>query len=382
MMNPVYLDNAATTRVAPEVLEAMLPFLTEVYGNPSSPHRLGEPARRAVGIARGQVADFLGAAPAEIVFTGSATEANHTAVLGALAIRAGRRRIVTTRVEHPASMLLFDHLERQGYEVVRLPVEADGTLRFDRLAEAIDRDTALVSVMWANNETGVVLPVGLAASLAERAGALFHTDAVQAAGRLPVGVQKIRPDFLSLSAHKLHGPKGIGALYVKRGVPLPPLLFGHQERRRRGGTENVPAIVGLGEACRLAADTLPDVAGRVRTLRDHLEAGVTRALPWVRVNGHRIARVPTTSNLCFDGQDGEAVLMRLDRAGVAVSAGSACSAGGGEPSHVLTAMGLDARRAGASLRFSLSRYTTLADIEAVLDRLPEAVGIPAAACAL
>lgn len=375
----VYLDNNATTPLAPEVREAMLPHLFERFGNPSSPHAAGMAAKQAVGKARGQVAGLIGAKSAEILFTASATEANHAALLGVLRALAeqgsARRHLVTTAVEHPSSLMLARDLERQGWRVTVLPVDAAGVIGLDALRAAITDDTALVSVMWANNETGAVMPVAAAADLARARGALFHSDAVQAAGRLPVDVDAAGADLLTLSAHKMHGPKGVGALYIRKGTPFAPLIHGHQERNRRGGTENVPAIVGFGVAADLARTAIPDT-GTIAALRDRLEEGVLARWPGACVNGaDAAARLPNTSNIRFADAQGrpveaEELLMRLDRAGIAVSMGAACASGGQEPSHVLTAMGLTRAEAAASLRFSLSRYSTGDEVDAVLTELP------------
>ncbi len=374
----IYLDNNATTPLAPEVREAMLPHLSGEFGNPSSPHAAGMAARRAVGEARSQVAALVGAKGADILFTASATEANHSALLGTLraiaAERPERRHLVTTAIEHPSTLMLAKDLERQGWRVTVLPVDGTGTIALTDLRDAVTAETALVSVMWANNETGVIQPVGAAADIAQARGALFHTDAVQAAGRLPIKVDAVNADLLTLSAHKMHGPKGIGALYIRKGVPFAPLIHGHQERHRRGGTENVPAIVGFGMAADRAAATVAE-AGGMAILRDRLERGVLAAWPGSRVNGEGAARLSNTSNVRFaDPQgrplDAEELLMRLDRAGIAVSMGAACASGGNEPSHVLTAMGLSPAEAAASLRFSLSRYSTAEEVESVLIEFP------------
>ncbi|PWC54588.1 aminotransferase class V-fold PLP-dependent enzyme [Azospirillum sp. TSO22-1] len=375
-----YLDHNATTPLAPEALEAMLPFLGARFANPSSPHAAGMAAKQAVGEARGAVAGLVGAKTAEIVFTASATEANHLAILGTLrAVAEGdpaRRHVVTTAVEHPASLLLFADLERQGWRVSVLPVDGAGRVSLNDLRAVVDDTTALVSMMWANNETGVLMPVAPAADIAQARGALFHTDAVQAAGRVPVDVIAAGVDLLTLSAHKLHGPKGAGALYVRKGTPLAPLLHGSQERGRRGGTENVPAIVGFGVAALLAQQAIAACApASLAVLRNALERGILEHWPGSRVNGAAAERLPNTSNIHFAGPDGrpmdaEELLMRLDAAGIQVSMGAACAAGGTKPSHVLTAMGLSAAEAAASLRFSLGRDTTQADVEAVLSALP------------
>ena len=376
----VYLDHNATTPLAPEALEAMLPFLGGLFANPSSPHAAGTLARHAVGDARGAVAGLIGARAAEIVFTASATEANHTAILGTLRAIAeaapARRHLVTTAVEHPASLLLFAELERQGWRVSVLPVNGAGRIALDDLRAVVDETTALVSVMWANNETGVLMPVAPAADIAQARGALFHTDAVQAAGRVPVDVAAVNADLLTLSAHKLHGPMGAGALYVRKGKPFAPLLHGHQERGRRGGTENVPAIVGFGAAALLAQRALRDgIGAAMAERRDRLERGILARWPGSAVNGAGAERLPNTSNIRFADAggrpaDAEELLVRLDRAGIQVSMGAACASGGNRPSHVLTAMGLSAADAAASLRFSLGRDTTDAEVAAVLSELP------------
>ncbi|MFC5356686.1 cysteine desulfurase family protein [Azospirillum himalayense] len=374
----IYLDNNATTPLAPEVREAMLPHLFGEFGNPSSPHAAGMAAKRAVGEARARVAALVGAKAADILFTASATEANHTALLGTLravaAERPERRHLVTTAIEHPSTLMLAGDLERQGWRVTVLPVDGAGTIALADLRDAVTAETALVSVMWANNETGAIQPVGDAADIAQARGALFHTDAVQAAGRLPIKVDAVNADLLTLSAHKMHGPKGIGALFIRKGVPFAPLIHGHQERHRRGGTENVPAIVGFGVAAGRAEATVAE-AGAMAILRDRLERGVLAAWPGSRVNGEGADRLSNTSNIRFaDPQgrplDAEELLMRLDRAGIAVSMGAACASGGNEPSHVLTAMGLTPAEAAASLRFSLSRYSTAEEVESVLNEFP------------
>jgi len=371
----VYLDNNATTPLAPGVLDAMLPYLTGRFGNPSSPHSAGMAAKSAVGDARGAVASLIGGRAAEVVFTASASEANHTAILGILA-DAGpdRRGFVTTAVEHPSILLLARDLARRGWPVTIVPVDTDGRVNLDALAAAVDGTTAVVSVQWANNETGTVQPVAGAAAIARAAGAVFHTDAVQAAGRIPVDATAAGADLLTLSAHKIHGPKGIGALWVRKGQALAPLVHGHQERKRRGGTENVPAIAGFGQAAAQAAEFLPAMAG-VAALRDRLERAVLAACPRAAVNGVGAERLPNTANIRFNGPggrplDAEELLMRLDRAGIQVSMGAACASGGNEPSHVLLALGLSREDASSCLRFSLSRFTSAADIAAVEDALP------------
>ena len=369
----IYLDNNATTQVAPECVEAMCASMQASYGNPSSKHGSGAAAKRLLGDARAQVAALLHATPPEIVFTSCGTESNHMAIHGALVLHPHKRHVVTSTVEHPSTLLLLKHLEGQGVRVTYVPVDRRGSLDMAALERAVDADTALVTLMWANNETGVLFPVEQAAAIAHRHGALFHTDAVQAAGKIPLDLARVPADLLSLSGHKLHAPKGIGALFVRKGIKLPPLLFGHQERGRRGGTENVPAIVGLGVACALALEGMDDESTRVKALRDKLEAAILAQVPFASVNGAGAARVPNTTNIGFAGMDGEMLLDRLDKAGIFASSGAACTAGGSEPSHVLTAMGQEREAALSSVRFSLSRYSTDAMLERVLDVLLDVV---------
>lgn len=360
----IYLDNNATTRIAPEVREAMLPFLDEAYGNPSSQNVLGQHAKETVLAARRAVADALYATPAEIVFTSGATESNHTAILGALVHFNGQRRhIVASAVEHPSTLKLLQTLEAQGVTVTLVGVNEDGMLDLDALDAAISHKTALVSVMWANNETGVLFPVEEVSYLAKLHGALFHTDAVQAVGRMPIAWNESSIDLLSFSGHKLHGPKGIGALLVRKGLNLPPLLHGSQERNRRGGTENVMAIAGLGAAMLL---DLPDLT-TMASMRDLFEQRITAALPFAHINGVGATRTANTSNVRFGELEGEALLLHLERAGVIAGSGSACQSGGNRPSHVLSAMGLVASEAKAALRFSLSRYTVASEVEHAAD---------------
>ena len=380
MSGTIYLDNNATTRVAPECLDAVLACLRDEYGNPSSKHAAGDRARRLVNEARAQVAELLGAQSAEIVFTSGGTESNHLAILGVLARDPRRQHVVTSSVEHPSTLQLLHHLEGCGVRVTLLPVDAQGQLDPAAVEAAIAPDTALISFLWANNETGVLFPVGNLARIARERNVLLHLDAVQVVGKLAVDLRQLPADFLSLSGHKFHAPKGVGALFVRKGVTLPPLLFGHQERARRGGTENVPAIVGLGIAAAVAAETLETGMHTMMTLRARLEQGVCERVPFATVNGGDAARVANTSSIRFGNLIGEALAARLDQAGVCVALGAACTAGYSAPSHVLTAMGLDARAVLASMRFSLSRYTTGKEIERVLDLLPEVVrNQPAAA---
>ena len=366
----VYADNNATTPLAPEVLEAMKACLGDCYGNPSSKHRIGAAAKQAVMDARSKVAALLGASPAEIVFTGSATESNHLAILGALGRDPSRRHLVTTAVEHPSTRLLLDQLAAEGVTVSEIGVDADGMPDMDALEAAITPQTALVSMMWANNETGAILPVEAAAAIASRHGVAFHTDAVQAAGHIPIDLGHMPVDLLSLSGHKLHAAKGIAVLFVRKGFKLPPLLWGHQERGRRGGTENVAAIAGLGAAAELLRSFIAAGSNQVAALRDRLEQGILRQFPFACVNSGGAPRLANTSNIRFGEVDAEIILDRLDKAGICASSGSACTAGATEPSHVLLAMGQSRVAALAAVRFSLSRYSTAAEVDRILDVLP------------
>lgn len=365
----IYLDNNATTALAPECVEPVMACLRDVYGNPSSKHAAGRRAKAQLDHARASVARLLNAAPAEIVFTASGTEANHLAILGALAARPGKSHVVVSAVEHPSTLSLLAHLQAGGVRVTQLSVDREGRLDLAALERAITPDTALVSLMWANNETGVLFPIADAARIAQSKGALFHTDAVQAAGKILLDLAQVRVDLLSLSGHKFHAPKGVGALFVRKGLALQPMLFGHQERRRRGGTENVPAIIGMGVACELAADELDAKAAAMAALRDRFESGVLVRIPGATVNGGASPRVPNTSSVRFGELAAETILDKLDKAGICASSGAACTASGSTPSHVLVAMGLSEAQALATIRFSLSRYTTEAEIDRVLDVL-------------
>ena len=370
---PVYVDNNATTPLAPEVLAAMTACLAECYGNPSSLHRIGAAAKQMVMDARSKVAALLGASPAEIVFTSSATESNHLAILGALGRDRSRRHVVTTAVEHPSTRLLLAQLANQGVSVSEIAVDGDGLPDLAALEAAITPHTALVSMMWANNETGAILPVAEAAAMAASHGVVFHTDAVQAVGRVPVDMRHVPADLLSLSGHKLHAAKGIGVLFMRKGCKLPPLLWGHQERGRRGGTENVAAIVGLGVAAELALASMEADNAYLAALRHRLEQGLLQQLPFVSVNSQGALRLANTSNIRFGEIDAEITLDRLDKAGICASSGSACSAGGTEPSHVLRAMGQSPVEALAAVRFSLSRYNTVLEVDRILKVLPDIV---------
>ncbi len=370
-MNTVYLDNNATTRPAPDVIEAMLPFLTERWGNPSSMHRFGGQVRRAVDAAREQAAALIGADPSEIVFTGCGTESNNTAIRGAVEAAGGALAVITSRVEHPAVLEPCRMLKDRGAPLTELEVDGQGRLNLDDLRQALGRGRALTSLMWANNETGVLFPIAEAAELVKAAGGLFHTDAVQAAGKTPIDVRRVPVDLLSFSGHKLHAPKGVAALYIRRGTRVSPLLLGgHQEGGKRGGTENVPGIVALGRACELAAQAMPEAMPRAAALRDRLQAGLLAACPDVRVNGDETRRLPTTLNVSFQYIEGESILYHLSDRGIAASSGSACTSGSLEPSHVIRAMGVPFMAAHGSIRFSLSRYTTREEIDYVLAEAP------------
>ncbi len=370
----VYFDNNATTRVAPEVLEAMLPFLRDHWGNPSSAYSFGHELGKHLDHARSQVAALIRAEPREIVFTSCGTESINTAVHAALTLRPEKRHWVTTSVEHSATLKFAQVLQKQGFEVTFLPVGSDGQLDLQLLEKSIRPDTALVSVMLANNETGVLFPVGEISAICRGRGVLCHADAVQAAGKIPVDVRDLGVDFLSLSGHKIHAPKGIGLLYVKRHTRFQPYLIGGtQERGRRGGTENVANIVAFGRAAELALSHLPQQHGLVRGLRDALEAGILAGVPAAARNGPKEPRLPNTTNVAFDGIEAEGVLMLLDQAGICASSGSACTTGSLDPSHVLVAMGCSAARARASVRFSLGVYNTRPEVDYALERLPSII---------
>ncbi|WP_457572850.1 cysteine desulfurase NifS [Desulfolithobacter sp.] len=370
----IYMDNNATTKIAPEVVDAMMPFLTDCYGNPSSMHTFGGQIGRYIEEARQSVADLIGAEPEEIVFTSCGTESDSTAILSALQTFPEKRHVVTTRVEHPAVKNLcenLDNLTGHKHRITRLPVESDGTLDLKRYEEALSDDTAIVSVMWANNETGVIFPVEEMAAMARERGILFHTDAVQAVGKIPINLTTNTVDFLSLSGHKLHAPKGVGVLYIRKGTPFIPFLNGgHQERGRRGGTENVASIIGLGRACRLVAAKMDEENTRVRALRDKLEKGLLSSIPKSLLNGHPTLRLPNTTNISFEFVEGEAILLHMNRYNICASSGSACTSGSLEPSHVLRAMGVPFTAAHGSIRFSLSIYNTEEEVDFVLDKMP------------
>lgn len=374
MQNAIYMDNNATTRVADEVIEEMLPYLGEKYGNPSSMHTFGGQVGKKLAQARERVAALLGCEPDEILFTSCGTESDNAAIKGTLAMHPNRRKVLTTRVEHPAVLTTCRDLERHGYSVSEVSVDRQGTLDVDELGFRLDDNTALVSVMWANNETGTIFPVEAIADLVKARGIAFHTDAVQAVGKIPLNLKDSAIDLLSLSGHKLHAPKGVGVLYVRRGTRLAAFIHGgHQESGRRGGTENVPGIIALGKACELALHNLQEENTRVKALRDRLEAGILASCPDCFVNGDIQNRLPNTSNISFEYIEGESILMLLDQFGVCASSGSACTSGALEPSHVLRAMGVPFTAAHGSIRFSLSRYTTDPEVDFVIEKMPSIV---------
>ena len=370
-MDTVYLDNNATTRVAPEVVEAMMPYFSDNYGNPSSMYRFAGGVQAELNQARAKVAALLNAEPEEIVLTSCGTESDSTAIRAALESNPDKRHIITTRVEHPAVRNLGEHFSNKGYRVTFVPVNREGRLDMDYFMDALDDDTAVVSVMWANNETGVIFPIEeIAAEVAGR-GIVFHTDAVQAVGKVPIDMKKTPVSMLALSGHKLHAPKGIGALYVRKGTKFSPFLIGgHQEHGRRGGTENTASIVGLGKACELAGDLMEEENTRVKALRDRLEAGLLEQIPYSQINGETENRLPNTTSIGFDSVEGEAILLMMDEFGICASSGSACTSGSLEPSHVLRAMGVPYTSAHGTIRFSMSIYNTDSDIDLVLEKLP------------
>jgi cysteine desulfurase len=370
-MTLVYLDNNATTRVAPEVVEAMMPYLTDRYGNPSSMHRAGARAAGGLKEAREKAAAFLHCRESEIVFTSGGTESNNLAIRGVVETFRDKRHIVTTRVEHPSVLEVCKQLEHEGYPVTYLSVDREGMLDLAGLEQAITDQTALVSIMWANNETGVIFPIGEIAEITRRRGVLLHVDGVQAAAQLPIDVEKTPIDLLTLSGHKLHAPKGVGLLFIRREARIRPFIIGGgQERGRRSGTENLPGIVGLGKAIELANERMTASPENVRRLRDKLEAALLSTIPDSSRNGANEPRLPNTSHVRFEGVEGEAVLILLDEAGICASGGSACSTGALEPSHVLKAMGISGEAALGAVRFSLSLYTTEEEIDRVIEVLP------------
>jgi cysteine desulfurase len=370
-MKEIYMDNNATTRVADEVFDEMRPYFCELYGNPSSMHFFGGQVQKKVDEARRRTAALLGAAPEEIIFTACGTESDNAAIRSALEVFPEKRHIITTRVEHPAVLTMCRSLAKRGYRVTELNVDSAGRLDLNELQKALDDDTAIVSVMYANNETGVVFPIEEIGAMVKERGALFHTDAVQAVGKIPLNMAASTIDMLSLSGHKLHAPKGIGALYLRRGVPFRPFLVGgHQEKNRRAGTENTGAIIALGKACELADRFMEDENTRVRTMRDRLERELLALIPNARINGGGAERLPNTLSIAFEFVEGELILLYLSEKGICASSGSACTSGSLEPSHVLRAMGVPFTCAHGSIRFSLSRFNTDAEIDTVIRELP------------
>ena len=370
-MKTIYFDNNATTAIAPEVREAILPYLGEFYGNPSSMHTFGGQVADAVETARETMANLLGASPDEIIFTSCGSESDNAAIWSAIQTQPEKRHLITTRVEHPAILSVMQHWERQGYRVTYLGVDNKGRLDLDEYAAALTPDTALASIMFANNEVGNIYPIQRMAEMAKEKCVLFHTDAVQAVGKTPIDLAHLPADMLSLSGHKLHAPKGIGVLYVRKGVRFRPFLRGgHQEKGRRAGTENVPYIVGLGAAAKLAADHMQEERVNVALLRDRLEQGLLERISDCMVNGDVENRLPNTTNIAFKNVEGEAILLMLDRLGVCASSGSACTSGSLEPSHVLRAMGVPFTYAHGSIRLSLSRYSTQEEVDYVIENFP------------
>ena len=374
MSNIIYFDNNATTQVAPEVLEAMLPFFKDMYGNASSMHSFGGQVGKHIAAAREQIAELLGAMPDEILFTSCGTESDNTAVISAIETQPEKKHFITTRVEHAAMLAMGDYLEKKGYDVTYLSVDSKGQLDLAELEAAIRPDTALVSIMFANNETGTVFPIAEIAEIVKSRGVLLHVDAVQAVGKEIIDLKKLPIDFLALSGHKLHAPKGIGVLYIRRGTRFRPFLRGgHQERGRRAGTENSPYIIGLGKACELAGKNIAQERTEGARLRDMLEQGIVSQIPNSIVNGDREHRLPNTTSIAFEAVEGEAILLMLDQFGICASSGSACTSGSLEPSHVLRAMGVPFTYAHGSVRFSLSRYSTEEEVKKVIEVTPKII---------
>jgi cysteine desulfurase len=374
-LNNIYLDHNATTPVLDEVFDAMEPYLKERWGNPSSIHWAGRGEKTALTEAREKVAEFMNATPAEIIFTSSGTEGDNHAIKGiAYSKQKKGNHIITTTVEHPAILNTCKFMEKQGFEVTYLGVDENGLLNLKELEEAITEKTILITIMYANNETGVIFPIKEIAAIAKKKKVTFHTDAVQAAGKIKLDVKDLGVDLLTISAHKIYGPKGVGALYVKRGVRITPLIHGgHHERNRRGGTENVAGIVGLAKACEIATKDMDAETAHLKKLRDRLETGLLEAVPYTKLNGDKKQRIPNTTNISFEFIEGEGLLLSLDMLGVATSSGSACTSGSLEPSHVLLAMGLSHEMSHGSVRFSLGRSNTEADIDLILKEMPPIV---------
>jgi len=373
-MKEVYVDNNATTKVDEAVFEEMRPYFCELYGNPSSMHFFGGQVQKKIDEARSRTAALLGALPDEIIFTACGTESDNAAIRSALEIFPEKRHIVTTRVEHPAVLTPCRNLSKRGYRVTELSVDGEGNLDLDELRAVVDDDTAIVSIMYANNETGVVFPIEEIGAIVKEKGALFHTDAVQAVGKIPMNMANSTVDMLALSGHKLHAPKGVGALYLRKGVPFRPFMVGgHQERSRRAGTENAAGIIALGKACEMAGYFLEEENTKVKALRDRLESEILHLIPNVRVNGGAAVRLPNTTSVAFEFVEGEAILLLLNEKGICASSGSACTSGSLEPSHVLRAMGVPFTCAHGSIRFSLSRFSTEDQIDTIIKELPPVI---------
>lgn len=374
-MSDIYLDNNATTKVDPLVVNEMMPFFSEQFGNPSSIHKYADGVARALKKARKQVQALIGAEyDSEVIFTSCGTESDSTAILSALKAQPNRKEIITTTVEHPAVLSLCDYLEKDGYTVHRLPVDNIGRINLEAYRALLSDQVAIVSIMWANNETGTIFPVEKMAEMANEAGIMFHTDAVQAVGKIPINLKETKIDMLSLSGHKLHAPKGIGVLYLRRGTRFRPLLRGgHQERGRRAGTENSASIVALGKACELALEHIDYENRQVKAMRDRLERGVIDEIPHAFITGDLENRLPNTTDIAFEYVEGEAILMLLNKAGIAASSGSACTSGSLEPSHVMRAMDIPYTAAHGTIRFSFSRYNTMCEVDEVLKVIPEII---------
>jgi len=373
-MNTIYLDNNATTKIAPEAFDEMIPYLTDLYGNPSSMHTFGGSLHNKIEEARERVAALIGAELDEIIFTSCGTESDNTALMSAVESYPQKRHIITTRVEHPAVFNFAKHLARKGFRVTFIPVDSFGRLDMDAFSKALDDDVVVVSVMYANNESGVIFPIEEIGEILKERKIIFHTDAVQAVGKLPIDVKKLPVDMLSLSGHKIHAPKGIGALYLRRGTRFYPYIIGgHQENGRRAGTENIASIIGLGKACELAAKNIKKEVAYLSVLRDKLEKRLMELCPDVRVNGDRENRLPNTTNMSFEYVEGEAILLRSNEYGICASSGSACTSGSLEPSRVLRAMGVPFTAIHGSIRFSLSRYNTEEEIDTVIEIMPKII---------
>jgi len=367
----VYLDNNATTKVAPEVLQEMLPYFCEYYGNPSSAHNFGANVRKRIDAAREKVAQLIGALPEEIIFTSGGTESDNTAIHSALATQPNKKHIITSKVEHPAVLNYCKYLEKNGYKVSYINVDEDGNIDLPELENSIRQDTAIISIMYANNETGVIFPIKRIAEIAKNHGVLVHTDAVQAVGKIPINLKDMQIDMLSISGHKIHSPKGIGVLYIRKNLKFKPFIIGgHQENGLRAGTENVASIIGLGKACELALKNIDYENTKVRELRDKLECGLVEKIKLTKVNGKNAERLPNTLNISFKNVEGEAILLYLNEKRICASSGSACTTGSLEPSHVLMAMKTPFEYAHGSIRFSFSKYNTIEDVDCVLAEMP------------